>query len=545
MAISIGSIFSPLANPTRNIGLVPAVMVADDPAKAREIITSGFPADQTRLVLAGVCRDCYDGNFIPYISEWIGNDRARDIAVRYSKIMRRTVDVLTTHLYRKGPIREIYGHPEATALLSTIYKASNFDSIMQLADRITHINDAAAIEFVPNTGTDAVTIPVKMRVWDSSEFVPFFTSDNAMEPWAVATLSNFGDNRMARYFSAEEVSKFTSPTPVIQSTTNSATNKNAGMTEVFGYPQPNYLGIVPFEFVSFEMPRNSFWTGGIGQHLAHLNLHVNRRLSDLADQIIHWRPKGVLKNTKADWNLPRDQKPGQYTRLETSGNIEMSGTEASAEFLGPDLGFTQYDWNDLMQYIDHMVEMEGVPASTIRMTQQGGTSGVAIMSEQLPLIERAEARQRTFEYFEQKIAKKCLQIARVQLQSAEIVDDATFQYVATYIQIIDAALADFDANFRMIWPIMTKNRPGPERDAHDAFQFNFNTKSRTTMTSEDLNIPEEEAFAKVQKELYYLSQENLIIAQAQMQQMAMQQQMFPPEEQKEGENEPQSSDSAG
>ena len=545
MAISIGSIFSPLANPTRNIGLVPAVMVADDPAKAREIITSGFPADQTRLVLAGVCRDCYDGNFIPYMSEWIGNDRARDIAVRYSKIMRRTVDVLTTHLYRKGPIREIYGHPEATALLSTIYKASNFDSIMQLADRITHINDAAAIEFVPNTGTDAVTIPVKMRVWDSSEFVPFFTSDNAMEPWAVATLSNFGDNRMARYFSAEEVSKFTSPTPVIQSTTNSATNKNAGMTEVFGYPQPNYLGIVPFEFVSFEMPRNSFWTGGIGQHLAHLNLHVNRRLSDLADQIIHWRPKGVLKNTKADWNLPRDQKPGQYTRLETTGNVDLTGAEASAEFLGPDLGFTQYDWNDLMQYIDHMVEMEGVPASTIRMTQQGGTSGVAIMSEQLPLIERAEARQRTFEYFEQKIAKKCLQIARVQLQSAEIVDDATFQYVATYIQIIDAALADFDANFRMIWPIMTKNRPGPERDAHDAFQFNFNTKSRTTMTSEDLNIPEEEAFAKVQKELYYLSQENLIIAQAQMQQMAMQQQMFPPEEQKEGENEPQSSDSAG
>jgi len=545
MAISLGSIFSPLANPTRNIGLVPAVMVADDPAKAREIITSGFPADQTRLVLAGVCRDCYDGNFIPYMSEWIGNDRARDIAVRYSKIMRRTVDVLTTHLYRKGPIREIYGHPEATALLSTIYKASNFDSIMQLADRITHINDAAAIEFVPNTGTDAVTIPVKMRVWDSSEFVPFFTSDNAMEPWAVATLSNFGDNRMARYFSAEEVSKFTSPTPVIQSTTNSATNKNAGMTEVFGYPQPNYLGIVPFEFVSFEMPRNSFWTGGIGQHLAHLNLHVNRRLSDLADQIIHWRPKGVLKNTKADWNLPRDQKPGQYTRLETTGNVDLTGAEASAEFLGPDLGFTQYDWNDLMQYIDHMVEMEGVPASTIRMTQQGGTSGVAIMSEQLPLIERAEARQRTFEYFEQKIAKKCLQIARVQLQSAEIVDDATFQYVATYIQIIDAALADFDANFRMIWPIMTKNRPGPERDAHDAFQFNFNTKSRTTMTSEDLNIPEKEAFAKVQKELYYLAQENMIIAQAQMQQMAMQQQMFPPEEPKEGENEPQSSDSAG
>jgi len=549
MAISLGSIFNPLVNPTRNIGLVPAVLVADDAAKAREIIESGFPADQTRLVLAGVCRDCYDGNFIPYISEWIGNDRARDIAVRYSKIMRRTVDVLSTHLYRKGPFREIYGHPEATAFLNTIYKANNFDSVMQLADRITHINDAAAIEFVPNDGPDAISVPVKMRTWDSSEFVPFFTSDDAMEPWAIATLSNFGDNRMARYFSADEISKFTSPTPVIQSSTNSATNKNAGMSEVFGYPQPNYLGVVPFEYVHFEMPRNSFWVSGPGQHLSHLNMHVNRRLSDLADQIIHWRPKGVLKNTKADWNLPRDQKPGQYTRLESTGNVEMTKMEATAEFLGPDLGFTQYDWNDLTQYIDHMVEMEGVPASTIRMTQQGGTSGVAIMSEQLPLIERAEARQRTFEYFERKIAKKCLTIARLQLLSAEIQDEQTAQYVMAYDQILAAALADFDSNFRMIWPIMTKNRPGPERDAHDAFQLNFNLKSRTTMVAEDLNIPQEEAYAKVQNEMALIMQENMLLAQAQMP-------LQPPpapeegqasaeEDEKGGQDDAQSSNSAG
>lgn len=527
MAISIGSIFSPLMNPTRNIGLVPSVMVADDPAKAREIITSGFPADQTRLVLAGVCRDCYDGNFIPYISEWIGNDRARDIAVRYSKIMRRTVDVLSTHLYHKGPVREIYGHPEASSLLATIYKANNFDTIMQLADRITHINDVAAIEFIPNEQADALTVPVKMRVWDSSEFVPFFTSDNAMEPWAVATLSNYGDNRVARFFSAEEVSKFVSPTPLVQATTNASTNNNSAMQEQFGYPQPNYLETVPFEFVSFEMPRHCFWVSGVGQHLAHLNLHVNRRLSDLADQIIHWRPKGVLKNTKADWNLPRDQKPGQYTRLESTGSVELTGAEAKAEFLGPDLGFVNYDWQDLTQYIDHMVEMEGVPASTIRMTQQGGTSGVAIMSEQLPLIERAEARQRTFEYFERKIAKKCLQIAAKQLSTAEIADEMQAEYVYGTLAMINAALADFDSNFRMIWPILTKNRPGPERDAHDAFQFNFQTKSRTSMTAEDLNIPKEEAFSKVQEEFYYLTQENMMAAQAQMAAQAVQAQMMP------------------
>lgn len=512
---SPGLIFNPLVNPTRNVGLVPSVMVADNSKQAYEIIESGFSSDQTRLTMAGVCRDCYDGNFMPYIAEWIGSDRARDIAVRYSMIMRRTVDVLSTHLYRKGPIREIAGHPEATALLNSIYKANNFDSVMQLADRITYINDVAAIEFLPNTGDDALQIPVKMRIWDSSEFVPFFTSEDAMEPWAVTTLSSFGDSQVARFFSAEEVSKFSTPSNNSQSTSNTATNRAKGMKEVFGYPQPNYLGILPFEFVSFEMPRNSFWVSGVGQHLAHLNLHVNRRLSDLADQIVHWRPRGVLKNTKAEWNLPRDQKPGQYTRLESTGQEQLSGKDAIAEFLAPDLGFTNYDWQDLTQYIDHLVEMLGVPASTIRMTQQGGTSGVAIMSEQLPLIERAEARQRMYEYFERRIAKKCLQIAQEQILNAEVADESAAMFVQFQADVIQAALMEFDTNFRMVWPVMTKNRPGPERDAHDAFQLNFNLKSRTSMLADDMNIPTEEAFAKIQQEMQLLQQENMMLAAAQ------------------------------
>lgn len=532
---SPGLIFNPLVNPTRNVGLVPSVMVADNTKQAYEIIETGFASDQTRLTMAGVCRDCYDGNFMPYIAEWIGSDRARDIAVRYSMIMRRTVDVLSTHLYRKGPIREIAGHPEATALLNSIYKANNFDSVMQLADRITYINDVAAIEFLPNTGDDALQIPVKMRVWDSSEFVPFFTSEDAMEPWAVTTLSNFGDSQVARFFSAEEVSKFSTPSNISQSTSNTATNKTKGMKEVFGYPQPNYLGILPFEFISFEMPRNSFWVSGVGQHLAHLNLHVNRRLSDLADQIVHWRPRGVLKNTKAEWNLPRDQKPGQYTRLESTGQEQLSGRDAIAEFLAPDLGFTNYDWQDLTQYIDHLVEMLGVPASTIRMTQQGGTSGVAIMSEQLPLIERAEARQRMYEYFERRIAKKCLQVAQEQILNAEV-DDSFTMYVQFQADVIQAALMEFDTNFRMIWPVMTKNRPGPERDAHDAFQLNFNLKSRTSMLADDLNIPMEEAFAKIQQEMQLLQQENMMLAAAQA---AMAPPMPPEEQAQDSENQDQ------
>ena len=533
--LTLGNLFAPIVNPSRNIGAVARVLVADTPDELKEAIESGFQNDQSRLSIAGICRDCYDGNFAPYIAEWLGSDRARESAVRFSMIMRRTADVLSTHLYRKGPTREIYGYPVATEMLNSVYKANNFDSIMQMADRTTYINDVAAIEFLPNDGVDAYRVPVKMRLWDSSEFVPIFTSDESLEPWCVATLSNFGPKRVARVFTAEEVSKYSSPTPMVQSTQNVATTTAQGMKEEFGYPQPNYLGTVPFEFVHFELPRNSFWVSGVGQQLAHLNLHVNRRLSDIADQITHWRPKGILKNVKADWNLPRDQKPGQYTRLETTDNMMMNGKDAIADFLAPDLSFTTYDWNDLTAYIDHIVEMLGVPASTIRMEQQGGTSGVAIMSEQLPLIERAEARQRQFEYFERRIAKKCLTVCLAQLMNAQPQDEAGAFYVENQMAEIQAALADFDTSFRMIWPVMTKNRPGPERDAHDSFQLNFNLKSRAEMIADDLNIPIDEAFAKVQQTMQLIQQENAMLAAAQ----APLAPPMPPEQPQEGEGDAQ------
>jgi len=513
--INIGSIFAPNDSPSRNIGAVPSVLVADTMDRVKEIVGEGFQSDQIRLTSSGVCRDCYDGNFMPYLTTWIGSDRSREQAIRFSMIMRRTVDVLSTHLYRKGPKREISGNPIATQMLSDIYRANNFDSLMQLADRTTYITTVAALEFLPNNGPDAYKIPVKMRLWDASEFVPIFRSEDPLEPWCVATLSNFGDTKVARVFTAEEVCRYSSPTLTSQVTQAQQTNMTQGMKEDFGYPQPNYLGMVPFEFIHFEQPRNTFWVSGIGQQLAHLNLHVNRRLSDLADQIVHWRPKGILRNVKADWNLPRDQKPGQYTRLESTGNVELTNHEAIAEFLAPDLSFTNYDWQDLTQYIDHIVEMLGVPASTIRMEQQGGTSGVAIMSEQLPLIERAESRQRMYEYFERKIAKKCMEFCLAQLATAQPQDFESASYIEQQIMVIQQALSDFDSTFRLVWPIMTKNRPGPERDAHDSFQLNFQLKSRTEMTADDLNIPIEEAFAKTQQTMDLLQQENMMLAMAQ------------------------------
>lgn len=527
---------SPLASGVSTVGTIPGVLTAETEDDLRKLAETGFQDDQHRLQAAGMCRDCYDGNFYPYISSWIGSDKGREIATRYSMIMRRTVDVLSMHLYRKGPKRYIVGNPVATQVLNRIYKANDFDSLMQLADRTTYITDVAAIEFLPNEGLDAATVPVKMRLWDASEFVPVFHPNDAITPIAVATMGTTGKQRMLRVFTPTTISKYVSEAPASETSYAHRAIPSGGMKEAFGYPMENYLGTIPFEFVHYEMPRSSFWVSGVGKQLSHLNLHVNRRLCDLADQIIHWRPKGVTLNTAADSNLPHDSKPGQFTRLEGS-RVPGSDKDPTAMFIAPDLAFTQYDWNDLTAYIDHLIEMLGVPASAVRMQQQGGTSGVAIMSEQLPLIERAESRQRLFESIERKIAKKTLEVAVAQLSAAippefqgmpvmPTVDEmgmpipmdpaiAQVQNALAEVQALQMAIMDIDASFRMVWPVLTKNRPGPERDAHDMFQFNTMTNSRTQMLAEDRNIPEEEAFEEVMKTMTYIQQENMALAMAQ------------------------------
>lgn len=528
---------SPLASGVSTVGTIPGVLTAESEDDLKKLAETGFQDDQHRLQAAGMCRDCYDGNFYPYVSAWIGADKGREIATRYSMIMRRTVDVLSMHLYRKGPKRYIVGNPVATDVLNRIYKANDFDSLMQLADRTTYVTDVAAIEFLPNEGPDAAQVPVKMRLWDASEFVPIFDPSDALTPIAVATTGTVGKQRMLRVFTAAMITKYVSDAPANETSYAHRAIPSGGMKEAFGYPQPNYLGTIPFEFVHYEMPRSSFWVSGVGKQLAHLNLHVNRRLCDLADQILHWRPKGVITNTDASSNLPHDSKPGQYTRLEGLKGPNAGDKPPVAQYLAPDLGFTQYDWNDLQAYIDHLIEMLGVPASVVRMQQQGGTSGVAIMSEQLPLIERAESRQRLFESIERKIAKKTIEVALAQLSAAippeaqgmqpmpttdemgmPIPMDPAFAALNTALaeaQALEFALQNLDASFRMVWPVLTKNRPGPERDAHDMYQLNSMNSSRTQMLAEDRNIPEDEAFQEVSKTFSYIQQENMMMAAAQ------------------------------
>jgi hypothetical protein len=235
------------------------------------------------------------------------------------------------------------------------------------------------------------------------------------------------------------------------------------------------------------------------------------------------RPKGFAKNCPPQFVVPTNMRPDEFVTLPNAFNAQGEGPEAELGWLYPDTSFTTIDWNDLTAYIDLSLEMLGIPPSAIRMEQQGGTSGIAIQSEQLPLIEEAENRQVAFERYETELARITLIAAAAQISSFKsrpVIDP----------KLLLAASTNLSMTFR--WPPMTKNRPGPDTDSPDAYLLQNQLASRVQIIMDNEQLTEDEAMLKVEMTLTQLNQEEMIVAQAQMQiqeqQMALQAQYAPP-----------------
>ena len=479
----------------------------DSPADIAKVVDSGFETEYPRITEHLKNKQAYNAEFDDTFAVMNGAAIPRKVW-RYSVLMKRAVSVLSKYLYKNQPKRMIPAFPEVASYLEDIYRREGVGAIVQAADRSTYVTDVAAVEVYPNFSPDPSASPVKFRLWDGSEIVPMFASTDAKSPVAVATLTTYGKSQfIARVYTAGEISTYR----VVEG--------NAELVE----RGVNYLGVIPFAFFHYEQPVNYFWSPGIGKALRDLNLHVVRRLTDLSDQIMNLRPKGYAKNCPPQFVVPTNMRPDEFITLPNAFNAQGEGPEAELGWLYPDTSFTTIDWNDLTAYIDLSLEMLGIPPSAIRMEQQGGTSGIAIQSEQLPLIEEAENRQVAFERYETELARITLNAAAAQISSFKsrpVIDP----------NLLAAAAASLSMTFR--WPPMTKNRPGPDRDAHDAFLLQNQLASRVQIIMDNEQLTEEEAMIKVEATLQQLNQEELVVAQAQMQiqeqQMALQAQYAPP-----------------
>jgi hypothetical protein len=412
---------------------------------------------------------------------------------RHSMLMGRVARVLSANLYRKGPTRTLPDHPKATEWLESLYRKHLVDAMFQEADRLGAVSDVAMFQA---SGTDDPDCPVKIQLWDSSCFNVWAHPDDPTKPVAVAVIDRYDNQKRIRLWTLDEVQTWLSEKLKDGQTTG-------GRVLNFISSEPNPYGVLPFCFVHFHLPiSGEFWAGGPGTHLGDVNDGFNYFLTEHYDCIrYNTRPVITGTNVRPGWQPPSMQ-PGAYWDVPSaSGDIAGNGAqEAKLGYLQADVSFIAAGWDDFNSFLDHTLEMEGIPPSTIRLEQTGAKSGYAIVVEQIPLILWAETRQRPFGKYEDDLAKLVLTVG-----AAGWAGDGASE--------AELAAAARKPGMVLRWGNMYPDTPGPERNEDDHFQLDNGLASRTEVLMRRDHLTREEAEARIEQIAADLKTERKLLAE--------------------------------
>lgn len=452
-------------------------MKAPDLNAIESEVLAGLPNDRKRLDDALFNLEFYDGNFERFPVRAPSEDDSDRSRKRHSLVMQRIVNVLTANLYKEGPKRTIEGHDQAGEWLGEAYRRNAIDALLQQADRWSMVSDVACFQCEPSANPDR---PVRARLWDSSQFAVWVDPDEPTEANVVAVIDKHDNARRLRLWSAEEVRTY--------KTAKLSPGQTAGGTAYrLVEARPNALGFLPFSFVHHNFPVGDFWSGGPGCYLRSVNDVANAALTDGFDSIrVNLIPVLILKNVRPGYN-PGRLRPGATWELPgDKNNVADGGKDPSAEYLQADPNYIAAGWEDLQNYLDHVMEMMGVPPAAVRMVQDSARSGVSIVAEQIPLITWAECRQRPFAYYEQALAELFLKVGAKVLGGQRA---GAHQATAGQLEAAARELVS------LRWPKMYPEMPGPEADASDQWLLDNGLASRVTVLMQREKWTREEAEA--------------------------------------------------
>jgi len=359
-----------------------------------------------RMSEARKSRDFYDFDGIQHMTEFLNDAETGPEFIqrkyRESGLVRMLTDVLCEHLYSPGPQRTWEG-AAADAFLQRVYMDNHINALMQRAEVLATLMDAAAIQ-VDASGGSFDERPVRLRLWGADEFAIWEDPDDRLKPAAVVTVDKYDMRRRFRLWTDEEVSTF-----VTERAEGLTAGGRAARPE--GPPEPNPYGMIPFSFVHYNLPINDFWEPGVGGFFAAAEARVNDRLSRL-DQAIHkhLHPIPVAKDCPDNLQVQLGQ-PNMFLRL----NRRAQAPGVDGAFGGsppePELLYLEAHVDvegalrDLADYVDRVLEAARVPRSAVRMEQTGVASGIALITEQAPLLTRARRRQPAFGVYEERLAR--------------------------------------------------------------------------------------------------------------------------------------------
>lgn len=450
----------------------------------RKEIEGGLKNEQKRIESARIAKDYYEGNFEPYMTDYGRILGIRDNAPNRRPITyaRAIVKAKTRRLYMSDPKRTITDHPEATEYLQSLYSKGRVKAKLKAAIRYAAIGGAAAIQVEVNQPTNQAEVEatlamlrpaVNFRVWSADQFVVWCPPGSPLTPYAVGTIDVYDAQKRLRLWTPETFAVFTTRKWDGTGDTRGTRDFTLQSTE------DNFLGIVPFAFVWHEEPVEEFWGWSLGDILVNVNEGANARLSKIADDVMFDKPIKYSRGVQEGWKPPDRPQSGDVHSLPGIGDatIGVTGDGPSIETVAVDLSYVEHDRNELEAHLELQGEMHGVPKEQWRLSGRSAPSGVAIISEQLPIIEECEERQSELESSEKDLAA------------------VTLLTVSNWLggnPVIDAALANFDLAIQ--WAPLTKNRPGPDFDAHAEFELRNGLASEVQVWMEQHGATREEAY---------------------------------------------------
>jgi hypothetical protein len=440
-------------------------------------VIAGLPGEKPRLDSALVASDYYHLRNKRYIQRRDGEGDA-DFANRPKRIVpfaRRVVQVLAKHLYSPGPLREVKGDAATSKWLNGVYADCLVNSLWQRADRLSTLGGAAAIQ-VSTTGDPAR--PVKLQLWAPEEFAVY---PDCGTPELVVTMDKYDNQRRYTLWSKDQFR--------VYQTGKGGHDITAGGTVArpVGPPRANPYGVLPFAFQHAELPVSSFWEGGIGDYLSHVNGAADDELSDLANAIKRFAyPLGVLKNADPDFQVIN--KMGAFVRLSSIlqelGKVpepELSYLQAQLDIVGT--------WAHIENALYQALEDLGIPRQAWRMESAQVASGIALVAEQLPLYERAQERREPQRVYETDLARVVLAVA------GGYRDDRGRSYKNA--EALRAAAEDLE--LVLTWPELSIPIPGPDRDDADQHALDMGLKSKVMILCERFGLTRDQAIARLKQ----------------------------------------------
>lgn len=429
--------------------------VAIDFARVDSEIRAGLKNERKRLMDAWKNRQWYEGNLEPFLEAMAYELGLRRSTARSVNVVETFAKICTKYLYIGSPKRTISDNDAMTEYLQRIYSESTFDQIMTQANRYALVGDVCAVQVEPNDAeTDdeveamrALTRPaVSHRLWPADQFVVWCHPDHPTIPWCVAVIDFHDNQRRLRAWTSDRLVTYAT-------TKYDPSNPWDGNTYNLVSEEKNPLGVIPFFFVWWRHPTTDFWSHGPGNTLQMFNETLIARLWKQNDDILNQRPILQARNVKSDFKVPNRYQAGDMLRMTPVLDAMGEGPEPAIEYAYCDLGYLQIDREQLEFDMKLFADSMGIPESAWRLEGGSAASGVQITTEQLPVLDEAEQRQKQLERYERDAALVTLVVA-----------DA---YLGDVPALNEAIAAGFDISIN--WGKATKSRPGQEMDAHMQF----------------------------------------------------------------------------